>query len=106
MDDGGGVVLTYSIQGYDGDLAKRRQFTTQRPMWVPSRARTSQVQCDERAHCFESAGWLSDRAVHIYDFLRLSSYSAESATSGIICACSTVYSRCKSHREPSSFSSY
>jgi class 3 adenylate cyclase len=43
MDDGGGVVLTDSIQGYDGDLAKRRQFTTQRPMWVPSRARARQV---------------------------------------------------------------
>jgi hypothetical protein len=80
---GGGAVLKDSIQGYDGDLAKHRQFTTQRPVWIRSLSCAYQAsrlcghfRCDLQAHSFESAGWLSDRAIHIHIYNHI--YNRES----------------------------
>jgi hypothetical protein len=43
MDNGKGAIVTDSIQGSHGDLAKRRQFTTERPLWIPSGAPIKQA---------------------------------------------------------------
>ncbi|CAB9498069.1 expressed unknown protein [Seminavis robusta] len=38
MDEGGGLAILDSVQGSDGSLANRRQYTNQRPTWVASKA--------------------------------------------------------------------